>query len=386
MEIAVFLESFQPEYWGGRETRWNRLIPLLSKDYNLTIFGDFSRIKPSEAFPKFKTMNFVDIGPLPSMYREKGNRSVTHALIFTWRTVINLKDRFDIVLIDQTPLISIPLIRLKLFFLRSKLVVVWHEVWDLSTWFRYSKYLGIVGYLLEFLAILTSPNVIVPSNRVRVSLKKKNPYSHIQIIPNGVDKVFRPRNRGSKKSVGTFASDDLNLLFVGRVIRHKNCRLLVQIMESAQRLGKTWKLTIVGDGPELNSIKSQAGRLGLADLISFKSNISISELDTIYHKADVFVFPSEREGFGISVAEALSKSIPVVIFDSKSNASLDLLLSTKWGVKVDDLSIGKWIAAIETASTLNSENISEEFLLKQESWSEIGSLMASYLSGIADSR
>lgn len=379
MKIALLLESFQPDYWGGRETRWYRLISYLNKDHQLTIFGDFSRVLPVDAFENHESMNFVDIGPLPSMYREKGNRSLWHAFLFSTRTVSSLRGHFDFVLTDQTPLFSIPLLRIKSFFLSSKLVVVWHEVWDLKTWFRYSKCLGVIGYSLQYLAILTSTYIIVPSIRVRDSLLKKHVFSRVQVIPNGVDDIPYLETQDENR---VRSPNYLNLLYVGRVIRHKNCHLLIEVIEKSRHLNQIWKLTIVGTGPELMSIKRQAYERGVSSFISFRSNISPSELNQIYLQSDVFVFPSEREGFGIAVAEALSKNIPVVVFDTKSNASIDLVLSPKWGIMVSDLSVEKWVAAIENASQLDSKYTSAEFFSSQKTWTEVYELFISYLNEI----
>jgi glycosyltransferase involved in cell wall biosynthesis len=376
VRVAILLESFQPEYWGGRETRWNRLLPVLTQHHQITVFADFSRVSPTNAFPDCESVQYIDIGPLPPMYKVSGNRSLKHALLFSTRTLFNLNRDFDIVLCDQTPIISIPLLRFKSLLSRFELVVVWHEIWDLQTWFRYSKYLGLFGYLLEFFAVLMSSNIVVPSKRVQVSLNRKKFYSCSKIIPNGVDRVAPFRDPNTFQS----PSPILNLLYVGRIIKHKNCQTLIKIMEKANYLGKNWHLTIVGGGPDLNELKSSATRLGLSHRISFLANVSSPELEKIYSHSKVFVFPSEREGFGISVSEALSRDIPVVIYDYKSNASIDLLSNENWGVKLADLSVEKWVAAIEHTSSMKSKSISNEFLLTQESWGEVGEKFVSYLS------
>lgn len=107
MKIAIFLESFQPEYWGGRETRWKNLIEFFSDSNELIIYGDFSRFSSDVAFPGVRA-KFINIGPLPHMYNLKGNRSLKHAVLYTIKSYKILFCKSDILLTDQTPLISIP--------------------------------------------------------------------------------------------------------------------------------------------------------------------------------------------------------------------------------------------------------------------------------------
>ena len=60
-------------------------------------------------------------------------------------------------------------------------------------------------------------------------------------------------------------------------------------------------MLIVGDGPEKRSLEKQVVELGLADMVRFRSDVADhAEVFALMKAAQVFVFPSVREGFGIA--------------------------------------------------------------------------------------
>jgi glycosyltransferase involved in cell wall biosynthesis len=219
MKISILLEAFQPEYWGGRETRWLKIINELSKNHEVTIFGDFSRTRPEVAFPNMQ-LRAVNIGPLPEMYNPGGSRSIKHAFMYTFqaRKVVGIEA--DILLTDQTPLISMPLVRIYALLNRSKFSVVWHELWDLSTWRSYSKKLALLGIAVQSIAIMFSDNIVVPSERVYSEFKSRLKRKKVTVIKNGFDLMLM----SSELSViRTRGQASVKLLYVGRLISHKNC-------------------------------------------------------------------------------------------------------------------------------------------------------------------
>lgn len=362
----MVLESFQPDYWGGRETRWNRLIPRIAAENELTIYGDFSRISSDEAFPNTQFAS-VNIGPLPWMYHKNGRRSLIHAIMFTLRVLKRVKTPCEILLVDQTPLFSIPLFRILAYIKKFKIVVVWHEIWDFDTWFRYSKFMALLGYALQEVALKFSYFIVVPSQRVLKEFTKRSSSSRVIMIPNGVD--ILPKN-GRQISLDVLNSE-IQLLYVGRLIKHKNCDFLINLMSRAQQIGKNWKLTIVGSGPDYPLLVNKVRELQLTEQIRIYTDVENEELVCLYRESDIFVFPSEREGFGISVAEALSYDLPVILYGSMGNAATDLLFHPVLGKAIDSLSVEEWLSGIEEYSLSKNPMISRTFYMHLESWDEV---------------
>jgi glycosyltransferase involved in cell wall biosynthesis len=374
MKIAIFLESFQPEYWGGRETRWKNLIDYFSDSNELFIYGDFSRFSSDVAFPGVQ-VKFVNLGPLPTMYGPKGNRSLKHAILYTFKAHKVLFSKSDILLTDQTPLISIPVFRLFAFVSSTQLSITWHEVWSAQTWFRYSRFMGIFGILLQEIALLFSKNIVVPSAEVAADLQKRLVSRTPIVIANGVKSSLHLRKVNQSQQI----DPSFNLLFVGRLIKHKNCDFLIDIMERARNLGKNWKLTIIGIGPMEYNLRKLVTEKNLGQYITFKSNVPEIELMEQYASSDVFVFPSQREGYGISVAEAISHDLPVIVYNCPENASTSLVHTKAIGLKVEELRVSIWIASIEELLH-NQERHRVRNQLEIATWESIGNEYSDFLS------
>jgi len=106
----------------------------------------------------------------------------------------------------------------------------------------------------------------------------------------------------------------LNVLYVGRVVTTKGLRYALRALG---RLGKgvDWRLTVVGDGPDMDAVKRITGEIGAADRVSFVGRVPHDEVGAFYAKADVFCFPSLKEAGGNVVLEAMSYGLPVIVCD-----------------------------------------------------------------------
>jgi len=381
MKISIFLEAFEPEFWGGRETRWSRLIPEIAKNHEITIFGDFTNTGPTMAFPDVNC-SFVNIGPLPNMYSTKGVRSLRHAFAYTWQSRRLLHHKADIILTDQTPLIAIPILRVISYLLKSNFSVTWHEIWSLETWNKYSKWTGFIGVFLQTVALITSRNIVVPSEAVLMDLQNKIFSKHAAVIPNGIDDFVTT----IAESEETFKRDTAKLLYVGRLIKHKNCDFLLQVMSLSVSDLKNWHLTIVGAGPMAPELASSVSRLNLNDRVTIESNISKVDLANHYRTSDVFVFPSEREGFGISVSEALSNNLPAIVYNVPENAATSMISSDVLGRKINSLNPRSWMSAIDEILETDTDVKIGAFISGLPSWKIIGAQYLEYLKSIQNSQ
>ena len=107
---------------------------------------------------------------------------------------------------------------------------------------------------------------------------------------------------------------ELRLLYVGRAIRTKGLRDLVQAMSLVADIPHL-TLDAVGMGEDLTACRELAAELHLEHRIHFHGWIPRSEVEGLYEQSDVFVFPSFREPSGNAVFEALSHGLPVITTD-----------------------------------------------------------------------
>ncbi len=133
----------------------------------------------------------------------------------------------------------------------------------------------------------------------------KNP---VAVIPNGVElpemKERSFAERGRKK-----------LLFIGRIHPKKGIEELLRGWASAKGMAAAWELTIAGwdDGGHEGGLNVLAKELGIGQSVSFVGSKYGDEKDRLLREADAFVLPSYSEGLPMSVLEAWSYGLPVLM-------------------------------------------------------------------------
>jgi glycosyltransferase involved in cell wall biosynthesis len=132
----------------------------------------------------------------------------------------------------------------------------------------------------------------------------------IHIIPMGID-VKEFKNKPS-------FSEELQILFVGRIARVRRIELLLQ---AVSRLSFPFHLTIVGGEEKtssvtrtgyLNELKQLTKKLNLENKVTFVGKKLSQELKTFYQSADIFVYPSLYENFAQPLLEAASYGLPLI--------------------------------------------------------------------------
>jgi glycosyltransferase involved in cell wall biosynthesis len=104
----------------------------------------------------------------------------------------------------------------------------------------------------------------------------------------------------------------LELVFVGRLIPLKACDLALQAAAHLLRSGSA-RFTVVGDGPERDSLQALTKSLGVEHAVSFSGWLAAPDTLRRIGEADVMIFPSLREFGGTVVFEALALgTVPVV--------------------------------------------------------------------------
>ncbi len=123
----------------------------------------------------------------------------------------------------------------------------------------------------------------------------------------GVDaQAFHPRFRSASMREEMTGGDPAAtlLLYVGRLSREKR---LADLRPALERLPKT-RLALVGDGPARGELERAFAGLP----VRFMGYLRGERLSQAYASADIFVFPSRLETFGLVVLEAMAAGLPVV--------------------------------------------------------------------------
>lgn len=131
--------------------------------------------------------------------------------------------------------------------------------------------------------------------------------SCLVVIPDAYDDtLFRAQARAPH-------GGPVRLVTVGRLVEVKGQALLLRALADVVASGLDATLTIVGDGPLRASLESDAASAGIAGRVRFTGALGQAAVRDELVRADLFVLPSLREGFGVSVVEALATGLPAVV-------------------------------------------------------------------------
>jgi glycosyltransferase involved in cell wall biosynthesis len=159
----------------------------------------------------------------------------------------------------------------------------------------------------------------------------KIPNARISLFyENGISSSFLEEKKQPR------LDDEINLLFVGRLVPYKCADL---ILEAISRLDQTFKqrvrLTIVGDGSEQSNLIQMTQTLKLENLVKFAGWVNHQDVLKYYQEADVFCFPSIREFGGAVVLEAMACGLPCIV---ANNGGIGEYVTEATGFKIEPLS------------------------------------------------
>ena len=130
----------------------------------------------------------------------------------------------------------------------------------------------------------------------------------VRLAPPGIDITqFRPRDERERRA-GPY------ILCVGRLDDpRKNIELLLQAYALLPRaVREATQLVLAGSAGPLPSFWRRAENIGLRERISFVTNLSREALVGLYQGASVFALPSDEEGLGLALLEAMACGVPAV--------------------------------------------------------------------------
>lgn len=105
----------------------------------------------------------------------------------------------------------------------------------------------------------------------------------------------------------------IEMLAVGSIVPRKGYGVLIEALAGLKH--RNWRLKIVGAARSLDTVNSLQARIAdedLADRIQFLGAVRERDLDDLYEKADLFVMSSLFEGYGMVLAEALQRGLPII--------------------------------------------------------------------------
>ena len=170
----------------------------------------------------------------------------------------------------------------------------------------------------EWLLTYESSEVIVNSNYMKCELQRLFglPFEKINVVPNGINiNNFAGIERDYEFRRQYAMDNEKIILYVGRLVYEKGIQNLISAMPKILNGYHDSKLIIAGKGGMLDELKAQANSMGLGDKVYFTGYLNAKQVQKMYKCADVAVFPSTYEPFGIVALEAMLAGVPTVVSD-----------------------------------------------------------------------
>lgn len=173
----------------------------------------------------------------------------------------------------------------------------------------------------------------------------------IALVEPGTDRAPLARGSGSAPEV-------IHLLVVAALTPGKGHEILMRALGSIS--SRNWRLTCVGsllrDPPTVDRVRGIARAGGLDDRVSFAGELGADALAACYDTADVFVLATLLETYGMAVAEALARGLPVI---STTTGAIPGLVRDRAGLVVPPGDVEALAGAL--TRTLGDAGVREQF-------------------------
>lgn len=161
--------------------------------------------------------------------------------------------------------------------------------------------------------------------------------SRIHVIYNGLpgQEARPPAERAQVRTELGFAEGEFVLLFVGRLIEHKNVPTLLEAMSQlpglADEQARPVRLMLAGDGPQRQALAAMTDELGLRDTVQWLGERR--DVPALMNASDAVVLPSWREGLSNVILEAMQAGKPVVA--SRTGGNTESVIPDQTGLLFD---------------------------------------------------
>jgi len=206
------------------------------------------------------------------------------------------------------------------------LTIIGGDIYDPSKWYSPHRNL-LLGKIVRSVLRKADRRSAISKDVAEKAREFYNLSDPLEVVPLGIkEPQFSDCGR---ESLG-LQEDTTYIISVGRLVRRKGYPCLIRALRQLDRTDV--ELIVLGDGPELGSLKAVASSLGVSERVQFRGFVSEETKYQLLSNADVFALVSLHEGFGLVYLEAMHCGLPVVA--GKSGGQGDFLKDGETGFLV----------------------------------------------------
>ena len=168
--------------------------------------------------------------------------------------------------------------------------------------------------VLEKWTLRNADHFIATSEEIKSVLERKGCAAPVSIVPLGTSlkDFYREEDPELRRELAGDAGFVIG--YVGRLVKEKGIDTLLQ---AAKELQGSWRVLLVGSGPERENLRRLAGELGISERVRFVASLPHGQLHRCMSSMDVLVLPSKttaswKEQFGRVLVEAMACEVPVI--------------------------------------------------------------------------
>ncbi len=326
MRIAVTGTRGIPGIQGGVETHCEELFPrLASLNYEVILFRRSCYISNENKISQYKGVKLVDIFTL--------RKPSIEAFLHTFLAVLKARAiKADILHIHSIgPALLVPMARI----LGLKVVFTHHGPdYDRAKWGALAKFMLRLG---EKLGAKYANEVIVISNVIKDILEKKYKRNDTNLIYNGFTSPVFNYDTDYIKTLGL--EPHKYVFTLGRFVEEKGFDLLIRSFSKLNQ--NDYRLVIAGDADHETNYSRNLKQLAMQNNVVLTGFIKGEKLQQLFTNARLFILPSFHEGLPISLLEAMSYKIPVLVSDIPANKQVTNLSDNNFFVTGDEESLRK---------------------------------------------
>jgi glycosyltransferase involved in cell wall biosynthesis/predicted metal-dependent phosphoesterase TrpH len=182
-------------------------------------------------------------------------------------------------------------------------------------------------------------------------------------LPKGIDPDLFMNKKDAEQKLRdkTGLTDGPILLYTGRVSKDKDLDFLIDVYKTLNQKRKNLNLLIVGSGPYLEELKHKTKAL---NRVYFTGRIPRKELPEVYSGADLFLFPSTTDTFGMVVMEAQACELPALVSDL--GGPKEIIVDGVTGKIASNNQLTDWLQKIEQMIAMKEENSMSYHQMKKE--------------------
>ena len=291
MHIAIIIENITKR--AGTERAVVSLANMLvnSNKYNVTIFS----VDSKSGDTGFELANKVDIKHFGLNTIERSKIRKIRQYIFLYKRLRDLKKQKDIDIIIGTYSLYNALLTIGRKY--KKKIIGWeHFAFDGVS--RFHKILR-----KRFYKKLNAVVVLTNNDALKYGFI---PNSKLYVIPNVASFVST-----------TFAElNNKTIVSLGRLANEKGFDRLIEIAKVLKDKIPDYKIQIYGEGKAKQNLLNMIADYNLSDFVFI--NHPVSDVQSVYKNASLYVLPSRYESFGLVLLEAMTCGVPCVAFDCPS--------------------------------------------------------------------